>query len=96
MIEWMKNGKPHRNDIDLEIGLTLPAIITDKSKSWKQDGVIYRNDVDQETGINLPSYIYECNISSNFNDKKNIIFGTKMKKNIGTRLILKLEQYILL
>ena len=60
---WWKEGVLHRDDVDSETGLTLPAIIyLNGSKEWYKEGKIHRDDKDPETGLTLPAVISEYGI----------------------------------
>jgi hypothetical protein len=56
---WYKNGKSHRDDIDLDTGLTLPAEIWENGpKFWYKDGEKHHVDIDPDTGLIFPAIIY--------------------------------------
>ena len=59
---WFKDGKYHRDEIDPETKLSLPAIITNKGiQLWYKDGVIHRDEIDPDTGKPLPAVINQVN-----------------------------------
>jgi hypothetical protein len=57
---WSKDGKPYRDDIDPETGLTLPYSICydeKKIKKWCKNNKLQRDDIDHATGFTLPTAI---------------------------------------
>jgi hypothetical protein len=53
---WLKDGKKHRDDIDHNTGITLPALIYKNGiKCWYKNGKLHCDDI----GLTLPAIIYE-------------------------------------
>jgi len=56
---WFLNGRYHREDINPETGLTMPAIeYANGNKSWYSNGKLHREDINPETGLTMPAI--EC------------------------------------
>lgn len=70
---WYKEGKEHRDDIDLKTGLTLPAKIDrNETKYWCKNGKYHCDDIDPKTGRTHPTQIEpDCSKVWHIYDKNN-------------------------